>query len=79
MVTCMRDRDFRQDDDRVLEAMKQAGITPGELWLYYFHLGGDLGEVDVSAYFHGLTVLPKQDRVLLAHAFIELLCDPGRP
>lgn len=61
----------------VLEA---AGIGVGALWLHYFRLGGEVGEVEIDAYLHHAFGLPRFERDLLAHAANELIDDrPGRP
>ncbi|MFI7480813.1 hypothetical protein ACH9EU_00175 [Kocuria sp. M1R5S2] len=55
---------------RVLDA---AGIGVGALWLHYFRLGGEVGEVEVDAYLHHALRLPRFERDLVAHAANELI------
>lgn len=55
---------------RVLEA---SGVGVGELWLHYFRLGGQVGEVEIDAYLHHVLGLPRFERDLVAHAANELL------
>jgi hypothetical protein len=54
-------------------ALKASDITPGELWLNYFSIGGSVGEYEVEAYLQGLLSLPKVQRDLLAMAANELI------
>jgi len=54
-------------------ALKASDITPGELWLNYFSIGGSAGEYEVEAYLQGLLSLPKAQRDLLAMAANELI------
>jgi len=60
-------------------AVQAAGISVGELWLYYFSLGGAVGEYEVEAYLQGLLSLPSLQRDLLAMAANELIDDMPRP
>jgi hypothetical protein len=55
------------------KAVRQADITPGELWLAYFSIGGVAGEYEVDAYLQGLYSLPPLQRDLLAGAANELI------
>lgn len=54
---------------RVLEA---SGFGVGALWLHYFRLGGQVGEVEIDAYLHHALGLPRFERDLVAHAANEL-------
>jgi hypothetical protein len=54
-------------------ALKAADLTPGELWLNYFSMGGSVGEYEVEAYLQGLLSLPPIQRDLLAMAANELI------
>ncbi|MGY3566599.1 hypothetical protein [Sinomonas sp. RB5] len=54
------------------EAMDQAGLTPGQVWLRYFGLAGDAGEYEVDAYLNGVLALPAVQRDLVSHAVNEL-------
>jgi hypothetical protein len=54
-------------------ALKAADLTPGELWLNYFSIGGGVGEYEVEAYLQGLLSLPPIQRDLLAMAANELI------
>ncbi|WP_258006451.1 hypothetical protein [Arthrobacter sp. AFG20] len=54
-------------------ALKASDITPAELWLNYFSIGGTVGEYEVEAYLQGLLSLPEAQRDLLAMAANELI------
>ncbi|MEZ2391731.1 hypothetical protein AB6813_19700 [bacterium RCC_150] len=54
-------------------ALKASDISPGELWLNYFSMGGSVGEYEVEAYLQGLVSLPEAQRDLLAMAANELI------
>ncbi|MFF1384115.1 hypothetical protein ACFVWT_11190 [Arthrobacter sp. NPDC058288] len=59
-------------------ALKAVGLTPGDLWLNYFSIGGSVGEYEVEAYLQGLLSLPSVQRDLLAMAANELIEDVPR-
>lgn len=54
------------------QAMDQAGLTTGQVWLRYFGLAGDAGEYEVDAYLNGVLSLPPVQRDLVSHAVNEL-------
>jgi hypothetical protein len=54
-------------------AVRHARLSPDQVWLDYFALGGEAGPLDVDAYFHGLTELPAAQRDILAHVANERL------
>lgn len=60
----------------IVDTMSRGHITAHELWLYYFSVGGNVGELEVSAYLHGLMPLPALDQGLLALAVVEMYADP---
>ncbi len=39
-------------------ALAAANISTSDLWLYYFGIGGSVGEYEVEAYMQGLLSLP---------------------
>ncbi|PTT58926.1 hypothetical protein [Arthrobacter sp. HMWF013] len=57
---------------RLQAALSAAEISTGDLWLYYFGIGGSVGEYEVEAYLQGLLSLPELQRDLLAMAANEL-------
>jgi hypothetical protein len=66
--------DPAEDQQQTLaRAFQRAQLTVDELWTRYFALGGDAGLLDVDAYLHGLVILPKGQRDVLAHAVNERL------
>lgn len=54
-------------------ALEAAGIGTGSLWLHYFRMGGEVGEVEIDAYLHHALGLPRFERDLLARAANELI------
>lgn len=65
---------YEQEQCRLLrKALKYADITPADLWLTYFSIGGAVGEYEVNAYLQGLLSLPILQRDLLACAANELI------
>lgn len=60
--------------------IEDADISVEELWLYYISLTGDLDQMEIDAYLHGLMPLPQHDRNLLAHSVHEMRATPaGNP
>ena len=64
---------------RLRATMATADIDRGRLWLYYFGIGGAVGEYEVEAYMQGLLSLPQLQRDLLAMAANELFADNDGP
>jgi hypothetical protein len=54
-------------------AFSHAELTPNELWLRYFALGGDAGPVEVEAYLNGLMPFSQFQHNILALALNERL------
>ncbi|WP_326963201.1 hypothetical protein [Arthrobacter sp. PL16] len=59
----------------IADVMRQGHISTHGLWVYYFSIGGFIGEVEVDAYLHGLMPLPALDEELLAVAVAEMYAD----
>ncbi|MFI2563424.1 hypothetical protein [Paenarthrobacter sp. NPDC018779] len=55
------------------EAMDEAGLSLGNVWMRYFSLTGAAGEWEIDAYLNGSLELPETERDLLAHAVNELI------
>ncbi|MEX5270375.1 hypothetical protein [Kocuria sabuli] len=55
------------------QALNQARISPRRLWLRYVGLGGDLGELEITAFLNQCLMLPSAQRDLLAWAANTLL------
>lgn len=64
---------------RLQAALAAAQVSTGDLWLYYFGIGGSVGEYEVEAYLQGLLSLPELQRDLLAMAANELFNDHAGP
>ena len=64
---------------RLRATMVAAGIDRGQLWLYYFSIGGDVGEFELDAYLHHSLGLPRLQRDLLAQAANEILVEMAPP
>jgi hypothetical protein len=54
-------------------------LTPEQLWMRYFALGGSQSLLELDAYLNGLTTLPRVDRDMLAHAVNERLDEVAGP
>ncbi|WP_371875992.1 hypothetical protein [Pseudarthrobacter sp. SSS035] len=59
--------------------MTAAQVSTGDLWLYYFGIGGSVGEYEVEAYLQALLSLPELQRDRLAMAANELSSDQAGP
>ncbi|GAA1751644.1 hypothetical protein [Kocuria aegyptia] len=68
----------RRQAHLVREAIEAAGIEVGQLWMHYFSVGGEAGEMEIDAFLHHSLTLPVLQWDLLAHATNELL-DQQRP
>lgn len=68
----------REQAHLMRQALEAAGLDVGQLWMHYFSIGGDTGEMEVDAFLHHCLTLPVLQRDLLAHATNELL-DQQRP
>ena len=58
-----------------LGVMKRIGVTLEELWVHYLSMGGDIDQLEVGAYLHGLMRLPAIERDLLSQSVNEILDD----
>jgi hypothetical protein len=58
---------------RFHDAVEACDLTVSELWLRYFSLGGDAGEMEVDAYINGAIAMPALQHDVLAHAINERL------
>jgi hypothetical protein len=54
-----------------------AGLSPDELWVRYFELGGMSTALQVDAFLHGALVPTFHDHDLLAHALNERFVELG--
>jgi hypothetical protein len=65
-----------QPNQCLSDDLKVLDILPGELWMYYFSMGGLAKEPDVRAYLDGTLALPPWQCELLEHAYKELIFHP---
>lgn len=69
-----------EEQQRLLAAcFARSGLSPEQLWMRYFALGGSLSLLELDAYLNGLTTLPRVDRDMLAHAVNERLDELAGP
>jgi hypothetical protein len=61
------------------DAFESCGLSVSELWLRYFALGGDAGEIELDAYLNGAIALPAMQHDLLAQAINERLDEIAPP
>ncbi|GAA1774386.1 hypothetical protein [Kocuria aegyptia] len=69
----------RQQAHLVRQAIESTGIELGQLWVHYFSIGGEAGEMEIDAFLHHSLTLPPLQRDMLAHATNELLDDQRPP
>lgn len=67
-----------QPPDVLDQARKSAGLSPRELWLRYFGLGGMTPLLEVDAIMHGALEATTDDRDRLVHALNERFTELGR-
>jgi hypothetical protein len=56
-------------------SLLQRTTDAGELWLYYFSIGGKCAEICLDAYLHGLMPLSALESVLVELAIDEMCAD----
>ncbi|MDN4610190.1 hypothetical protein [Arthrobacter burdickii] len=56
-------------------AMTASSLTLPDVHLHYLNSGGCFDELEVDAYLHGLTPLPREERDCIAQAVNELIDD----
>lgn len=54
-------------------AARDADPTLDEIWLHYLSMGGNIKELELDAYLHGVYPLPEGERDLIALALNELI------
>lgn len=69
----------REQAHQVHQALEEAGIGLGRLWMHYFSIGGAAGEMEIDAFLHHSLTLPALQRELLTHAAEELIGDRRPP
>ncbi|MDT7803481.1 MAG: hypothetical protein QOI78_6914 [Actinomycetota bacterium] len=69
-----------QEQQELLTAcFRRSELTLEQLWTRYFALGGSQNMLELDAYLHGLALLPRIDRDMLAHAVNERLDELSGP
>jgi hypothetical protein len=71
------DRQYPFEDHRgcILQVLRNQGMDPFDLWVYYYSVGGSLDDFDIEAYLFGLMPLPELEHLLLIEATREILSD----
>lgn len=64
---------------RFRDALAAAQLPLNQLWLRYFALGGEAGEIEVDAYLNGAMDLSSLQHDILAHAINERLDEIAPP
>ncbi len=59
------------------EGVEFARLTPSELWVQYYALGGNAGEYEVEAYALGLLLADTYEYNVIAQAINEVFIDRG--
>ena len=60
------------------QARKDAGLSPEQLWLRYFALGGMCQALELDAIMHGALTTTTHDRDVVVHALNERFSELGR-
>jgi hypothetical protein len=55
----------------LFDGLQRSGLMPAELWLRYYAIGGDAGQVEVEAYTLGLLHPDAHQHNLIAQALNE--------
>jgi hypothetical protein len=66
------DETAEEQRERTAAAYRSAGLALEALWLHYFSIGGDAGELEIDAYLNRSYMLRSVQRDLLDHAIHEL-------
>jgi hypothetical protein len=59
----------------LFDGLQVSGLTAGELWVRYYAVGGDAGQVEVEAYALGLLHADAHEHNLIAQALNEYFLD----
>jgi hypothetical protein len=62
----------------LFDGLQLSGMTPGELWLGYYSVGGNASELEVEAYVLGLLRPDAYQHNLIAQAINESFLDQGK-
>jgi hypothetical protein len=67
-----------RSDDALDRARKDAGLSPSQLWMRYFGLGGMTSAMELEAMCHGALLPTDSDHDRIAHALNERFTELGR-
>lgn len=65
----------QRSDLSLLDGWQQSGLTPAQLWIRYYSVGGNASELEVEAYALGLLQPDAYEHNLIAQALNELFLD----
>lgn len=65
----------QRPDLSLFEGLQRSGMTPAELWIRYYAVGGDAAELEVEAYALGLLSPDDYEHNLIAQALNEFFLD----
>lgn len=65
----------QRPDLSLFEGLQRSGMTPAELWIRYYAVGGDATELEVDAYALGLLSPDDYEHNLIAQALNEFFLD----
>jgi hypothetical protein len=65
----------QRPDLSLFEGLQRSGMTPAELWIAYYAVGGDAAELEVEAYALGLLTPDDYQHNLIAQALNEYFLD----
>ena len=65
----------QRSDLSLFEGLQRSGMTPAELWIAYYAVGGDAAELEVEAYALGLLSPDDYQHNLIAQALNEYFLD----
>lgn len=68
----------RPPDDSFDQARQDAGLSPSQLWMRYFSLGGMTGAMELEAMCFGAMLPTGADHDRIAHALNERFTELGR-
>ncbi|MDJ1114250.1 hypothetical protein [Microbacterium dauci] len=57
---------------RTRSLLTEGSITPDDLWIAFYAVGGTAGPLELEAYVHGLMQISMIDAELLSDALLEL-------
>ncbi|NJC22599.1 hypothetical protein BJ994_001675 [Arthrobacter pigmenti] len=61
------------------KAVRHSRLAINDVWMYYFSIGGTVGEYEIEAFLHASYSLPPLQRDILAHAVNEMIDELAPP